>query len=153
MRKYDLISTSFWFLIGLFIVLYAPQFDLGSARMPGTGLMPFLAGIVMCVFAAIAFVQAWGSPSVNTERIWHDIAYRKILTVLIVLIAYAAFFEWIGFIVCTFVMMYVLMNHVGSMKWFSSLFGALASALVAYLVFEIWLQAQLPKGILGNIGV
>lgn len=153
MRKYDLISTSFWFVIGLSIALYAPQFDLGTASMPGTGLMPCLAGIVMCFFAAISFVQALGSPSGNTERIWHDVAYPKILAVLIVLIAYAAFFEWIGFIVCTFVMMYVLMNFVGSMKWFPSLFGALVSALVAYFVFEIWLQAQLPKGILSNIGV
>lgn len=153
MRKHDLISTAFWFLFGLFIVLYAPQFNLGTAGMPGTGLMPFLAGLIVCAFALLSFIQAWLSPAGDTERIWQNIRYPKLITVVMVLIAYTFFFERLGFIICTFAMMYVLMNIVGSMKWSSSLFGALLCALVAYLVFEVWLRAQLPKGILIHLGV
>jgi putative tricarboxylic transport membrane protein len=153
MKKHDLISSAFWFLIGLFIVLYAPEFDLGTLSMPGAGLMPFFSGIVICVFAVISFFQAWFGLPKDAEPVWHDIAYGKIIAVLAILIAYTCFFEWLGFIVCTFVMMYVLMNYVGSMKWPASFGGALISALVAYLVFEIWLQAQLPRGVLIYVGM
>ncbi len=49
----------------------------------------------------------------------------------------------------TLVLFIFLLGVVEKKKWLFTVFVGIAVTVVAYLVFEVWLQSQLPKGLLG----
>lgn len=149
MRRHDLISSALWFLGGMVVVLYAPQFDLGTASAPGPGFMPFLAGIVWSFFSLITFLQALFSRSEEKEKIWAGVSIKKLAFVLAVLFLYVLFLETIGFLISTFLLIFILIRFVGPQTWETSLWGAGLTSVLSYLFFETWLKAQLPRGFLG----
>ena len=149
MRRHDLISSTVWFCAGLFITLYAPQFDLGTASAPGTGFMPFLAGIIMCIFSAVTFGQAYFNKDRAYEKIWDNIQFQKLIFVALGLLIYTFFLDIVGFLICTFLLILFFIRFVGSENWFKSIIGAILTSIFCYLLFDKWLQANLPRGILG----
>ena len=149
MRRHDLISSTIWFCAGLFITLYAPQFDLGTASAPGTGFMPFLAGILMCIFSAVTFLQAYFNQDRKSEKLWENIQFQKLIFVALGLFIYTFFLDLVGFLICTFLLILFLIRFVGSENWPKSIAGAILTSALCYLLFDKWLQANLPRGILG----
>ncbi len=149
MRRHDLLSSTIWFFTGLFITLYAPQFDLGTASMPGSGFMPFLAGIFICIFSALTFLQAYCKKEGETEKLWKNIQFRKLIFILSGLLIYTFFLDIVGFLICTFLLILFFVHFVGSENWLRSIVGAVMTSILSYLLFDTWLQANLPKGILG----
>lgn len=149
MRRHDLISSTIWFCTGLFITLYAPQFDLGTASAPGSGFMPFLAGILMCIFSAVTFGQAYFNQDRKSEKLWGNIQLQKLIFVALGLLIYTFFLDVVGFLICTFLLIFFFIRFVGSENWFKSIIGAILTSIFCYLLFDKWLQANLPRGILG----
>ena len=149
MRRHDLLSSTVWFCAGLFITLYAPQFDLGIASAPGPGFMPFLAGILMCVFSAITFGQAYFNRDPKSERLWENIQLQKIIFVGLGLLIYTFFLDIVGFLICTFLLILFFIRFVGSENWLKSIVGGILTSIFCYLLFDKWLQTNLPRGILG----
>ena len=70
----------------------------------------------------------------------------KVLYVLGILLVYAFFFPLLGYLLSTFLFL-LLLNPVIEKKWSFVLAGALLVTLASYLVFDVLLQAQLPRGI------
>jgi putative tricarboxylic transport membrane protein len=133
----------------LFITLYAPQFDLGTASAPGSGFMPFLAGILMCIFSAVTLGQAYFNQDRKSEKLWENIQLQKLIFVASGLLIYTFFLDIVGFLICTFLLILFFIRFVGSENWFKSIVGAILTSIFCYLLFDKWLQANLPRGILG----
>jgi len=149
MKRHDLMSSIILFLAGLFTLLSAPQYDLGSPETPGPGLMPFLSGILMCIFSIVTFFKAYLDKSGQMREIWVNIRFRKLTFVFLMLLLYTLFLEKVGFLVCTFFFIFLLLRFVEPQPWLTSLLGGGLTSILAYLLFETWLKAQLPRGILG----
>ena len=149
MRSHDLFSSLVWFLGGIVVVVYSPQFDLGTASSPGPGFMPLLAGLVWSFFALITFFQALINRSEDKEDLWAGVSIHKIIFTLIVLLLYALLLESLGFLISTFLLITILIRFVGPKSWWTSFWGAGVTAILTYLFFDTWLKAQLPRGILG----
>ena len=149
MRRHDLISSTVLFVIGLFIVFYAPQFGLGSLSVPGPGFMPFLAGLVICGFSIITLLRAFLSQSAGVEKIWTNIKLRRMILTLVMLIIYTSLLRTLGFVICTFFLILILVRFAVSRSWLSSILIGGLSSILSHLLFETLLKAQLPKGIFG----
>ncbi|OHE25293.1 MAG: hypothetical protein A3J94_03555 [Syntrophus sp. RIFOXYC2_FULL_54_9] len=149
MRRHDLITSSVWFLIGLSIAIYAPTYGLGTPGMVGSGFIPFIAGILMCCFSAATFLNAYLDKSGIVKRIWGNIQFRNLFLVLFALLIYILLLEKVGFIICTFFLIVLLFRFIDPETWLTSLLGGGLSSILLYLIFETWLEAQLPKGFFG----
>jgi len=149
MRRHDLISSILLFFVGLFTVVIAPQYDLGTASAPGAGLMPLLSGSLVCFFAVLTFLSAYRRKSGDVKKIWADIQFKKLVFVLIMLLLYALLIEKVGFLLSTFLLIFLLLRFVDPRSWMTSLIGGGITSILSYLLFETWLKAQLPRGILG----
>lgn len=149
MRRRDIASSTILFLIGLFILLYAPRYGLGSLGTPGSGFMPFFTGLVICSFSMIVLVKAFIDKSTELEQIWAEVNFPKLIITILIVILYIFLLKKLGFIICTFPLMLILFRYIGYQSWLISIVGASLSSIIAYLLFEIWLNAQLPKGIFG----
>lgn len=152
MRRYDLISSLVFLVAGVVIALSSLRIHVGTFRDPGPGLFPLITGILMGSIAGLIFVRSCVLAAVSGQersgkdgRLWHN---KSVATVVIMLL-YAAAIEWLGFLTVTLAVLLVLFKGIGELGWKASIGGAILAAAVAYLVFKLWLNVQLPAGPLG----
>ena len=96
-------------------------------------------------------IQAARGKAVQGELkgIWAGIRWGKVVSVLAALFIYAYLFTPLGFILTTIPLLIFLFKAVEPQKWSWAILGAIVSTLAAYGVFRLWLQCQLPQGLLG----
>jgi uncharacterized BrkB/YihY/UPF0761 family membrane protein len=75
--------------------------------------------------------------------------WPKVFLTLGCILVYGVLLESLGFLLTTFLSMGFLFRVIDPQRWRTVLMGAFFSAVGAYLIFQTWLQVELPKGILG----
>lgn len=149
MRYYDLWSSVFWLCVGASIAFYSTAFDLGLPSAPGSGFMPFLTGLAICLFSVITFFQALAQRRDRHENAWSGVRIHTLAAVMVILLLYTILLKPIGFVICTFVMIAAMVRLVASEGWPITLVSSLLGSLLSYVLFDILLKAYLPKGIFG----
>ena len=150
MNRADLASGLFWGAVGAYVCHAGWELELGSLHDPGSGFMLFWTGLVMVGLSLGILVNALRrGAAARGPRLEFGGRWPKVILAVVALVAYAWALPRLGFIVTTFVVLLVLFKGVEPQRWSVAIAGAVASALVAYLVFQVWLGAQLPAGVLG----
>ncbi len=150
MKNNDQRSGLFWLAVGLAIAVYSGKYGLGSLSSPGPGFLPFLVGLAIAGLALVVFLQQISKSGKEKIRdLWQHGNWPTVLMVLGALVLYTFLFKFLGFILDTFLLMAFLLRIIEPMSWKKVLAGAIGAAGGSYVIFELWLQAQLPKGFLG----
>ncbi len=150
MRNNDQRSSLFWLVIGLAIALYSAKYGLGKFSSPGPGFMPFLSGLVLAGLALVVFLQQLSKGSKEKLRdLWAQKNWPTIMMVMGALVLYTIFFRFFGFLLDTFLLTAFLLRVMEPLSWKKVLAGAIGAAIGSYAIFQLWLEAQLPKGFLG----
>ncbi|MDI7259365.1 MAG: tripartite tricarboxylate transporter TctB family protein [Thermodesulfobacteriota bacterium] len=150
MGKADRISGAFWFLFSLFISYESYKLGLGTVRQPGPGFLFFWTGIVIAILSLIVILISLKKQSEGElrESVFARSNMTKLLLVLGSLFLYALLIEWLGFLIVTLLLFIFLLRVIEKKKaWFATLLS-LAVTAFSYLIFELGLQSQLPKGLL-----
>jgi putative tricarboxylic transport membrane protein len=150
-RSRDIISSLFWVVMGVGICYGGVGLDLGTLRDPGGGFMFFWVGVIMTGLSLGILIRAARGKAVQGEMraVWAGVPWKKMVSVLAVLFLYAYLFTPLGFILTTIFLLIFLFKAVEPQKWSWAILGAVVSTLAAYGVFRLWLQCQLPQGLLG----
>ena len=144
----DQVSSTVWFLLGLAVCLGSLQYKMGSPASPGTGFMPFLTGAAICFFSGAGLIDAtlrrrkgegWTSPL-------QGVLWKNALVILISLLAYGLLMVPLGFFLTTILFIAFLLRAITPQRWSVVAACSILTAAASYLIFEVWLQAQLPKG-------
>ena len=150
MKNNDQRSSLVWLAIGLAIIFYSTKYGLGILSSPGPGFVPFLAGLVLACLALVVFLQQLGEKkSESLQGLFRQRDWPAMLKVMGALVLYAVLLKPLGFILVTFFLTAFLFRVLEPMGWKKVLAGAFLTALGAYVVFDLWLEAQLPAGIFG----
>jgi len=150
MKNNDQRSSLFWLAAGLAIALYSGNYGLGSFSSPGPGFLPFLTGLAIAGLALVVFLQQLSSRSrEKMTDLWRRGNWPNVSMVMGALVLYTLLFQFLGFLLDTFWLIAFLLRVMEPMGWKKCLTGAVAASVGAYLVFHIWLKAQLPAGVLG----
>ena len=150
MKNNDQRSSLFWLIAGLAIIFFSGKYGLGSLSSPGPGFLPFISGLAITGLALVVFLQQFSKK--NRERIgdlWKQCHWPSMLMVMGALILYTLLFQFLGFVLDTFWLMVFLLRIMEPMSWKKVLAGATGASVGAYIIFQVWLEAQLPIGILG----
>jgi len=153
-RSVKICCSLFWLLFSVVMSREAFRLPMGEMRDPGAGFFPLLIALVTGLLALITLVQALRqkrdqkdglqpSPPAEPFRWWN------LVIIVAALGAYALTLQTIGFMVSTFWFMFLLVKVIEPQSWAKSLIAALITAVVSELFFNVLLQAQIPKGILG----
>lgn len=151
MSKADRISGSFWFIFSVIVSIESYRLGLGTLHQPGPGFLFFWASVFLGIMSLVILIRAVekkkaGEPEVS---IFGKQNKTKIVLVLISLFLYALLMEKLGFILVTLLLFVFLLGVIEKKRWLFTIFVSIAVTVVAYLIFEIWLKSQLPKGLLG----
>ncbi len=144
----DQVSGAIWLVVGLTITVASIGYGLGTLDSPETGFMPFGAGLTITFFSFIGLIQATikQRKGVAWKSILSGVHWEKSFFVLGALLAYIVLLPILGFLICTILFLGFLFRGVKPMGWGTVIGGSILLALGTYGIFEVWLQAQLPKG-------
>ena len=121
----------------------------GTFRSPGSGMFPdLIAGLMLFLsLLLMLFPQQLGDrsagPSVSRGSM------GRLLLVFAALFLYAIFLESLGFVIVSFLLTILLFSVFGVQSYKEAVWKASISTGLAYVLFEVLLKSNLPRGILG----
>jgi hypothetical protein len=151
MSRADWISGVFWLLFAVFISIESKRLGLGTLRGPGPGFLSFWASNALGLMSVVILIRAWTEKKAEQPGIpifgrQHSL---KVPLVLISVFLYAMLMETFGFIPLTLMLFLFLLGVVEKKRWPFTVFVSIVVTAGSYLIFEVWLRSQLPKGLLG----
>jgi hypothetical protein len=138
-----------------------------SRGLPQSALVPigpgFYPKIVLGIMAALSVMliaaDVWShrrsrgavaAPAPTTPTAPATRNYRLVTVTFAVFAAYVMLLPWLGFRVATFLFVaalpVVLQKPEGWRRWMVVIIAALATVIVTYLAFEVYLSVLLPRG-------
>jgi putative tricarboxylic transport membrane protein len=145
LNKTYIITHTVWIIFSGAIALEAWRLGFGSFVRPGPGFVPFLAGAVMGGLAVIALIQSILERSA-AERVFDGRELRRVLLMIAALIVYVLIWNFLGFVVATFLLLLFLYRVVEPLRWRTVFIAAALTLMAAYLLFSTLLGARLPIG-------
>lgn len=148
-------------MIALFVLLITPSFPKGQANMNMTGPAFFpnvlayiliLCGIYEII---IGFFQEPGRIDMNFAHLWAGLRSPQIVNVLLIvlsLIFFILFFERLGFVVCTFLILFLIMSRLG-VPLLKNLVYTICFVVMILVIFGRLFSISLPSGVLEYIGL
>jgi len=139
-----------WTILGLFICFLAWRTHLGSFREPGPGFVAFFPGLLIGGIGLIMILpKARATPSQGnpSEISFFPRNWRHLIFTMALLFGYALLLDTLGYIITTLSMMWAFFYVFGGRRWISSLLISFFVVASTYMVFEVWLRCQFPRGI------
>lgn len=146
-------SALFSLLFAIYILQGSVKLDVGSMHQPGPGFFPLFGGIILLVFSTTVLLQSilGKSRSVKSKTPDEGKNIRVIAYASISLLIYTLIFEWLGFVLSTFLLLAFLLRILEHKKWWVELLTAGIISSSAYIIFNYFLKSQLPSGILETL--
>lgn len=153
MGKADRISGTFLFLFSLFIAVESCRMGLGTLRVPGPGFITFWAAVAVGIMSVAVVIRAWpaGGKGRGETLGFEKRSLQKIGLVILFLFLYAFTMESLGFIPVTLLLFALILGRIERKPWLLVAVVSIVVTAIAYLVFNIWLQSQLPEGIFRSL--
>jgi putative tricarboxylic transport membrane protein len=147
MRIGNLVAALVWLAVASYVTVDGWKMGLGSLNNPGSGFMFFWVGAIMTGLSLAALGSAIREPAGEAlATLWAGTRWWLVPYVTVLLALYAWLLPTLGFLAGTMLLLFILFKTVDPLGWFASLFAAVATSLVTYLVFHRWLGTQLPAG-------
>jgi hypothetical protein len=145
------VSALFWLTVGLISIYGSFHLGFGTLREPGSGFLSFLAGCFICLMAIIVFFQSFSGERshVKISTLWEGLRWHRPITIGFLTLGYILALERIGFLLCGFLLLFVLLKGVENLSWRKAILIPFLTLGVSYLLFHFILKATLPKGIFG----
>lgn len=143
------------------IIMYASLPGPGETVVAGLdmSLAPRLVALILGGLSILLLIitfwpfRGFGSTADEGYRAKSHFEYpARLVATAVLIVAAAAFFEWLGFVLTSmiyiFVQCYILTYEPGTFKPLRTAIIAILFPVAVYLMFWHWLSMPLPKGIL-----
>jgi hypothetical protein len=151
MRAADLVTAVVLMGLGGVVVYDAARLGIGwGDEGPRSGFFPFWLAVLLVLFSAVIFLQAW------RRRATRPFVRREQLAPVLKVVVPVAIFitmtdppgppDGLGLYVAAALYIAVYMRWVGRHRWTAILVVAVAVPVVAFIVFELWFLVPMPKG-------
>ena len=152
MKNRDLLSSVVLIVLGCLFVAGSLHTGLMRRDIPGPGFLPFFSGLALVFVSLFVLIPALGKTekAESVEDFFPECdSFRKILLALVALVAFGAAMEYAGYLLTTFFFMFFVTWIMEPKRWRAFGVLALLTAVMSYLLFEVLLKVELPRGLLG----
>ncbi len=148
MRK-ELVISGFWLLLSLYLAIESHRLGLSTGNRPGPGFFPFGAAAAIAILSAFRLVKNFRRRAAAEVAESAGSEAHLVLGVIAGMVAYVFLLDVLGFLLCTFLLVAFYLKVIAARAWRVSASFAAAVALGSHLFFDVLLNAQLPRGLLG----
>ncbi len=152
MRAAELVANLIWVLLGFGICFFSVRLRLWDAAGPGSGFLPFIAGLFVGLTGLVLLLQESASRrrARRAAPFWEGRAARNRAGLVVIALCVMAYvMPILGFLVAATLVMTFLLGLTERTPVAAALALALVSSLSIYWLFTSLLQVRLPRGLLG----
>lgn len=152
MKRTYWINDLVWITLALLVCIGGLKLGFGSFQQPQAGFMPFLAGLLLGILALMDLASGWmgrWQEEKEDRKIWSEIDWGKIILTMAVLFVYVFLSSILGFVIGAILLLMTLFRMMEPRPWWVILLASLTTVGLFYLVFQIGLEGQLPRGPFG----
>jgi hypothetical protein len=146
-------KSSIVFLFFSGIIMFASlEVSLGSFSSPGSGLLPFLAALLLGIFSSINIIAVSRQGGNQNEKPIFPpsgMNWRNLMTAFGGLVAFPFSLKVLGFNITVFGFILFLSKTIEPRRWTRALLFALITTLCCHFLFVYWLKFVIEKGIFG----
>jgi hypothetical protein len=139
-----------WVLVGVSICIESVYLGLFSPTGPGTGLLPFIAGLAIAIcggLMALPILMKSSNRKVNLSFWQHRGAWKAVTSVVVACCGMTLLIPYLGFLLISIPVMTFLCFLLNPGKWINGVTVPLF-CIIIYFLFTYVLGTQLPRGIL-----
>ena len=152
MKRTFLINDLVWIGFAAVVCWGGIKLGFGSFHQPHAGFMPFLSGLVLGLLALVDLISGvihhWKGEK-EDKTIWANIHWGKLFLTLALLFIYTVFFNTLGFVIATILLLLFLYRVMEPRPWWVVITASVITTGLFYLGFKVGLDSQLPGGFLG----
>lgn len=139
LNRKDLVGGIVIIALGIFILVHAVGFGLGSASRMGPGYVPALLGVAMILLGSI---MAWNSPSADAQI--PPIAWRPVAAVTGGMSVFALSAQTVGLIPAVIFLVTLASLGDRSSRLLKTAVLAISVAIGMWLIFVVGLKVAIP---------
>jgi putative tricarboxylic transport membrane protein len=113
---------------------------------PRPGYFPFYIGLIICIASLVNIVLALRVAPAQNKTFVQVGQLKLVLSVLIPTAIYAGLVIWIGIYASSVLFIGFFMRWLGRYPWWKVITVSVVTAVVFYVIFEMWFKVPLPKG-------
>ena len=150
-QRWEQVYNLAWILLGLLICIQSGKLRLWGSSGPGSGFIPFGAGLFIGGCGILLFVLEWlkGSNDQPEEPFWdHPGAPKRTLYILMGFFAMALLMPLLGFFLTSLVVMTIMVRMVKPQRIGRVLLVSIPFCCFIYFFFHYIFDIKLPKGVL-----
>jgi len=142
----EAIGSLFWLAVGLFFAVGGFLLKLGTLRNPGPGFLPLMMASLLIAFSLFLLVRGLVEPG----KVLKGVQWKPQSVLVVSVLIYGVLLGFMGFLLSTFVLMFVLfaLFFEGKRRMPRALFYAATTAVIGWLVFSVALKVPFPRGAL-----
>jgi biotin transporter BioY len=144
---FELFLSGFLTLLGGYILLASISIGFGSLKEPEAGFFPFIAGTIILITSAIGLLPrsrgAEAHPMFGSGQ-----ELTTFLSVTLLSILWIIIMPLLGYAIMTFVVAFLYSKTMRLEGWWKPFLLSLGIGLFIYVLFDLWLYIDLPRGIL-----
>jgi len=151
MKRSDLVGGGIFVGLGIIILALTFRFPSLEGGHPGPSLFPRILAILFIFFGGVVFLRGWkegGSSQAPEGEISASQNFFNPIFVLILVAAYIAFSNWLGFYMSSTLVLFFLMVKL-QVPYLRSLVISILLTLFVNFMFAKLLRVPLPIGFLG----
>ena len=134
-------------ILGVVVIIVSLEYGFGALKSPGPGLYPFFLGLIIVPFSIVLVIL--GLKSKKSEPLFNKSSFITFSLMVISFILWIVSLPLLGYVVATFSVTYAFCKIMKLEGWLRPFLLSICTALFVYLLFDVWLYIDLPRGILG----
>jgi hypothetical protein len=144
MIRRDFMVAAIGLTFGAIALYESAKLPFGTVRNPGQGFFPWWISVLIILLAIVLLAQTLTSrPSTHQQAPGR---IGKVAGLLLVLTAYTALLDSLGYLLCTFFLVLFMLRAINPQRWPVALGAAAIIATGSYVICTIWLRVPLPQG-------
>jgi putative tricarboxylic transport membrane protein len=152
MRKGDRIFGLICLGLSFWLILEALRYDYRTEFTPGPGFAPFWLGVTLGLFSLFLIFNSYkrkGKEEDEKRILPERKSLQRIGLILLLLAGFVVLFMPLGFLLSTCALVFLLLYLLESYSLFKSIFYAILFSGFAFLIFQYWMEVELPRGWFG----
>ncbi|WP_053365918.1 tripartite tricarboxylate transporter TctB family protein [Bacillus sp. FJAT-27245] len=142
-NKFDRIASVLFLAVGLAFVVGSKKLSATAyGSSVGPDIFPFSLGVLLILLSIRLFYETFKRKNTGDKK--EKIHYKPFLIIFAATIIYALALETVGYVITTFVFLFVCFQVMERSKWVASLLISAGFSLAVYFLFVEVLKGTLP---------
>ncbi|MEH7353582.1 tripartite tricarboxylate transporter TctB family protein [Neobacillus drentensis] len=141
--KFDRIASIAFLAVGVLFIIGSKHLASSSyGSVVGPDIFPFILGILLVLLSIRLFYETFISGGEQGKK--EPMQYKPFLIILAATLVYILTLESVGYVITTFLFLFVCFQTMERSKWISSLIISAAFSGIVYFIFVELLKGTLP---------